>query len=340
MLTLEAKAKAFARWDRPVLLLGERGTGKTTMARQIHTWSKRARARFVPVDCAAIPNELFEAEMFGYVKGAFTGANQSKEGRFQLADKGTLFLDELAELEPAKQAALLVAAQEGVVWRVGASIPETVNVRIIAATNRPLHALRADLRDRLSTFWLRLPTLSERGDAAKLAVHYCAKLSEELGEDVRLSSTALAWLSAQRWPGNIRQLQNALTYAAALGYGRISKADLEEALQEEEPPVPQPFEPAATVLAPELVRHNIVAQLSAASSSGWFRPGDFRKATGLKQTATFEWLSTNCEHNGQRGVGSRYRLRREGLGHGTRQPEKMGGGTGLVPCRTRAQAYA
>jgi two-component system NtrC family response regulator len=219
--------------EASVLIAGESGTGKEVLARLIHQHSPRAQGPMVAVNCAAIPENLLESELFGHVRGAFTGAVRGRKGRFHSAAGGTLFLDEIGELRLDLQAKLLRAIQERVVTPVGADQPEEVDIRLIAASNRDLYAaigqgtFREDLYYRLGVILLQLPPLRERReDIAPLVTHFLRKLDAPAG--VEFSSGALARLRAHPWPGNIRELQNVVERAIILRRGpRIEADDLQ-----------------------------------------------------------------------------------------------------------------
>ncbi len=212
---------AVASTDFAVLILGETGSGKELAARAIHVGSQRREAPFIQVNCAALPAGVIESELFGHVRGAFTGALDHRPGKFELADGGTLFLDEIGELPLDAQAKLLRALQEGEIQRVGADHPLRVDVRILTATNRDLaqevaHGrFRADLYHRLAVIPLRMPPLRERrGDIAILAGFFVDRHRARLGlAPVRLASSALATLTASAWPGNVRELDHVLARA-------------------------------------------------------------------------------------------------------------------------------
>lgn len=230
MAELLDTAKRAANSEATVLIAGESGTGKEVLARLIHQHSPRAQGPMVAVNCAAIPENLLESELFGHVKGAFTGAVSNRKGRFQSAAGGTLFLDEIGELRLDLQAKLLRAIQERVVAPVGADQPEAVDVRLIAASNRDLYAaigqgtFREDLYYRLGVILLHLPPLRERReDIPGLVAHFLLKLGAPAG--VRFSAGALARLKAHPWPGNIRELQNIVERAVILRKGLLIEAD-------------------------------------------------------------------------------------------------------------------
>lgn len=203
-----------------VLIAGETGTGKELVARAIHQQSPRKSALFIAVNCAAIPAEMLESELFGHERGAFTGAIKERIGKFELADGGTLFLDEITEMPIALQAKLLRALQESVIERLGGNRPLNVNIRVIAATNRdPIQAikdgkLREDLYYRLNVFRIDLPPLRDRlDDIPILANHFLKK------RNISLNDNAILQLQSYRWPGNVRELENVLERAAIVCSG-------------------------------------------------------------------------------------------------------------------------
>lgn len=207
-----------------VLITGETGTGKELIAQAIHMNSSRRKAPFVQVNCAAIPDTLIESELFGHEKGAFTGALHQRRGRFEEANNGTIFLDEVGELSAAAQMKLLRVLQEKRFQPLGSSRVVTVNVRIIAATNRDLEQdiqaerFRADLYYRLNVFPIYMPPLRERGsDIILLADHFVLKYAKEMGKDVKnISSAAIEAFLAHKWPGNVRELENCIERAVLL----------------------------------------------------------------------------------------------------------------------------
>jgi two-component system response regulator HydG len=240
---------AIAATCAPVVLLGETGTGKEVLARALHLASPRSAKPFVPVNCGAIPGELLESELFGHVRGAFSGAVADKPGLFETAAGGTLLLDEIADLPPLLQVKLLRVLQDGEVRRVGATRSIGMDVRVIAATHKDLEALvdggafRADLYYRLKVFSLRLPALRDRrDDILPLARHF---LALERDPPRELAPSAEELLRGYRWPGNIRELSNAMRYASALAEAnRIEPHHLpEEILRTRSAPTP----PAATL---------------------------------------------------------------------------------------------
>jgi len=206
-----------------VLIEGETGTGKELVARAIHQLSSRRGKPFVAVDCGAIPDTLIESELFGYIKGAFTGAHQRKAGQFRLADGGSLFLDEVVNLPLPTQAKLLRALQERQVQPLGGKWPVRVDVRIIAASNVPLERevragrFRQDVYYRLNEFGITLPPLRERDDIIYLANEFLSGAGMELGRPCRkISEAAVQVLLRYRWPGNVRELRNVIRRAILL----------------------------------------------------------------------------------------------------------------------------
>jgi transcriptional regulator with GAF, ATPase, and Fis domain len=218
------KVNKIASTDISVLITGETGTGKELIAREIHVRSPRLKAPFISINCGAIPENLLESELFGHVKGAFTGAVANKLGKFHAADKGTLFLDEIGEMPIALQVKILRALQEKVVVRVGDTRPEHVDIRIIAATNRDLEAeirhgrFREDLYYRLNVVNIHLPPVRERGEDILVVARYLlARYAPEYGNRVKgFSPNAIVAMRKYRWPGNIREMENRLKKAIVL----------------------------------------------------------------------------------------------------------------------------
>src|SRR3989442_1570267 len=223
-----AQVAKVARTDSTVLILGESGTGKELLARAIHKRSRRASGAFIRVNCAAIPPSLVASELFGHEKGAFTGAVQRRLGRFEAADGGTIFLDEIGELPPEVQVSLLRVLQEREIERVGSSHPIAVDVRVLAATNRDLEAavergtFREDLFYRLNVFPIRLPPLRERADDIPILVEYLVdRFAKQAGKTIRnIEKQTMQRLTAYEWPGNVRELQNVIERAVVLSEGR------------------------------------------------------------------------------------------------------------------------
>lgn len=228
------RVEAVAETPASVLLQGESGVGKELVAHAIHMQSPRADGPLVKVNCASIPKELFESEFFGHVKGAYTGAHRDRIGRFQLADGGTIFLDEVGEIPLELQGKLLRVLQESEFERVGDDVTRSVDVRVIAATNRNLEQLivdgefREDLFYRLSVFPVEVPPLRERGDdVIQLAQHFLVQTCKDFGRDVlTLTRAQSANLRAYDWPGNIRELKNVIERAVILSTGKVLRLDL------------------------------------------------------------------------------------------------------------------
>ncbi len=253
-----AQIDLVASADTTVLLVGETGTGKELVARTIHDASRRHGQPFVAVNCAAIPESLIESELFGYEKGAFTGALARKAGKFEMADRGTMLLDEVGDLPLQAQAKLLRVLQEREVQRVGATKPVPINVRVIAATNRDLEAciesgtFRPDLFYRLSVFPLRLPPLRERReDIPLLAAHFVNVFCRRQHKSVPdVAPGVLDQLVSYDWPGNIRELQNVIERAVILTRGPLLTEDL-IALRGTGPVPPAAVAPPAPAPAPQ-----------------------------------------------------------------------------------------
>ncbi len=233
MKDVVALADQVAASEAPILITGESGSGKEVMARHVHNRSKRAQKAFIAVNCAAIPENLLESELFGHEKGAFTGAVARRIGKFEEADGGTLLLDEISEMDVRLQAKLLRAIQERVIVRVGGSKPVKINIRILATSNRDLaHAVRdgifrEDLLFRLNVVNLALPPLRDRPEDVKaLAAFFAVKYAKANGVPERpVSPAAMARLLARDWPGNVRELENALHRAVLLAQGPEIGAD-------------------------------------------------------------------------------------------------------------------
>jgi two-component system response regulator AtoC len=218
--------------DANVLIIGESGTGKELIANALHERSARHEGPWIKINCAALPKDLIESELFGHTKGSFTGATTEKVGLLEEAHKGSLLLDEITEMPVHLQAKLLRVLETGIVFRVGGSTQLRTNVRVLAATNRdPQEAirqgkLRGDLFFRLAVFSIRLPALRERqGDVSLLATHFLARLNEQNGTDKTWASGALAELEQREWKGNVRELKNAVQRAYILSNTELKSID-------------------------------------------------------------------------------------------------------------------
>jgi two-component system, NtrC family, response regulator PilR len=234
MEKLKHTIRIVASTQSTVLIYGESGTGKELVARAVHACSPRAGDPFVSINCGAFPETLLESELFGYVKGAFTGANQNKRGLLEVADQGTIFLDEISEMSLAMQVKLLRVLQERVVRPVGGTNEISIDVRVIAATNRDLDKLvaegtfREDLYYRLSVIPVSVPPLRERRDDIPLLVnHFLKKYAAAAGRSIlRVNRASLETLCGYEWPGNVRQLENAIERAVALETGEELRVEL------------------------------------------------------------------------------------------------------------------
>ncbi len=223
-----------ATTDARVLITGPNGTGKELVAHQLHEKSERATAPIIEVNCAAIPSELIESELFGHVKGAFTSAVKDRAGKFEAADGGTIFLDEIGDMSLSAQAKVLRALQENLIQRVGADKDIKVNVRVIAATNKDLKKeieegrFREDLYHRLAVILIKVPALNDRRDDIPLLIeHFSYKIAEEQGNTSKnFSPAAIKLLQAYDWTGNIRELRNVVERLIILGGSEISENDV------------------------------------------------------------------------------------------------------------------
>jgi DNA-binding NtrC family response regulator len=224
-----------AQTDARVLVTGPNGTGKELVAHQLHEKSQRASFPLIEVNCAAIPSELIESELFGHVKGAFTSAVKDRAGKFEAADKGTIFLDEIGDMSLSAQAKVLRALQENMITRVGADKDIKVDVRVIAATNKDLKKeiaegrFREDLYHRLAVILINVPSLNERRDDIPLLIsHFAQKIASEQGNTVKhFSKEAIQLLQEYDWTGNIRELRNVVERLIILGGNEISETDVQ-----------------------------------------------------------------------------------------------------------------
>lgn len=287
LLSMMARIEAVADTPASVLIVGETGSGKELVAHAIHARSGRADGPLVKVNCASIPDELFESEFFGHVRGAFTGAHKDRVGRFQLADGGTLFLDEVGEIPLALQGKLLRVLQEKEFERVGEDRSRTVDVRVIAATNKDLEKaveageFREDLYYRLGVFPVEVPPLRKRGDdVVMLALHILEQVCRDFGRECpNLTQKQVDALRRYSWPGNIRELKNVIERAVILSQGKHLRLDLSLTEAGLEPPAlddqPSGVSSEQTYLTDEQMkrraRANLVAALDAAN---WRISGD------------------------------------------------------------------
>lgn len=223
-----------AKTDARVLITGPNGTGKELVAHQLHEKSERSNAPLIEVNCAAIPSELIESELFGHVKGAFTSAVKDRAGKFEAADKGTIFLDEIGDMSLSAQAKVLRALQENMITRVGADKDIKVDVRVVAATNKDLKKeieegrFREDLYHRLAVILIKVPALNDRRDDIPLLIeHFTSKIAEEQGNAIKFfSKEATKLLQEYDWTGNIRELRNVIERLIILGGNEISENDV------------------------------------------------------------------------------------------------------------------
>lgn len=320
------RASRAAALDRPVLVIGERGTGKELVAERLHRLSPRWDQPLVIMNCAALPETLIEAELFGHEAGAFTGATKARTGRFEEAHRGTLFLDELGTLSMGAQERLLRAVEYGEVTRIGSSRPVRVDVRIVAATNEHLpdrvanHRFRADLLDRLSFEVVTLPPLRARpGDVLVLAEHFGRRMASELGWAAwpGFSRAASEELESYTWPGNVRELRNVVERAVY----RWERDGAIDAVQFD--PFHSPYSPAPSP-SERLGELGAGASVVAASAAPPAYSGDFKE-----QVAQFEHglLSRALEEHrfNQRATAEALGLSYDQLRHALRRHEMLPG---------------
>ncbi len=284
MRQIRSQAMQVAKFDFPVLLLGESGTGKEVLARLIHKYSERAHRTFLKVNCAAMPSELLESELFGYEAGAFTGAVKPKPGKFEVCNKGTILLDEIGEMSPALQAKLLQVLQDGQFSRLGGRHPVKVDVRVLAATNINMvesianKSFREDLYYRLSSFVMNMPSLRERKQEISIMLrHFMIQVSERYACALLPTSARLVKACENySWPGNIRELENFVKRLLVLGDEDAAIAELERHIS---PEVTSPASGAVESSNPDLkmmVRTlkngaEMEAIANALEESGWNR---------------------------------------------------------------------
>ena len=238
MRHLRGQSLQVAKFDFPVLLLGESGTGKEVLAKLIHKYSDRAHRTFLKVNCAAVPSELLESELFGYEPGAFTGANKAKPGKFELCNKGTLLLDEIGEMSPALQAKLLQVLQDGQFSRLGGRVTVKVDVRVLAATNINMpqaiaqKTFREDLYYRLNSFVLRMPSLRERREEIPMILrHFMLQLADRYAcAPLSVTQRLVEACENYPWPGNIRELENFVKRYLVLGDESAAIGELQKAM--------------------------------------------------------------------------------------------------------------
>jgi transcriptional regulator with GAF, ATPase, and Fis domain len=304
LMQMLTRIEAVAETPASVLLQGESGVGKELVAHAIHEQSPRSGGPLVKVNCASIPKELFESEFFGHVKGAFTGAYRDRVGRFQLADNGTIFLDEVSEIPLELQSKLLRVLQESEFERVGDDVTRTVDVRVIAATNRNLEKqivdgeFREDLFYRLSVFPIDVPPLRERGeDIVHLARHYLQKTCSNFGrEPMQLTRSQADMLLSYSWPGNVRELKNVIERAVILSPRNVLRLDLSMATAGSEFRAAEPVSrDEGRILTEtelrELQKNNLLAALkqTAWKVSG---PGGAAEMLGVKATTLADRIRT------------------------------------------------
>ena len=314
------RASRAAGLNRPVLVIGERGTGKELIAERLHHLSQRWSGPLITLNCAALPETLIEAELFGHEAGAFTGATKARAGRFEEADGGTLFLDELATLSSGAQERLLRAVEYGEVTRIGSSRPVQVDVRIVAATNEHLPSLvdagrfRADLLDRLSFEVVTLPPLRHRdGDVPVLVDYFGQRMAFELGwtEWKGFSAKAMATLIGYEWPGNVRELRNVIERAV---YRWDEPAKPVDAIEFD--PFASPWRPRGQAARPAMTAEPGPAQAIAVIEEA--EATDFRSACDAYEKKLLEAALKRCRFN-QRTTAAALALTYDQLRHALRR---------------------
>jgi len=324
------RASRAAPLNRPVLVIGERGTGKELIAERLHHLSSRWSGPLVTMNCAALPENLIEAELFGHEAGSFTGAAKTRHGRFEEADGGTLFLDELATLSSPAQDRLLRAVEYGEITRIGASRPISVDVRIVAATNEHLPRLveegrfRADLLDRLSFEVVTLPPLRAReGDIALLAEHFGRRMAVELDWSnwPGFTPAALARLESYQWPGNVRELRNVVERAV---YRHEDPERAVETIQFD--PFASPWvlsrDPAGAVEVASYANEPAAPAQPTPSSEPAATTSDFRAAVSVYEKALLEDALARCRYN-QRATATALGLSYDQLRHALKRHKLM-----------------
>jgi Nif-specific regulatory protein len=296
-----------AKWNTTVLIRGETGTGKELIANAIHYNSPRAKGPYVRLNCASLPENLLESELFGHEKGAFTGAVSARKGRFEMADGGTLFLDEIGEISPSFQAKLLRVLQEGELERVGGGKTLNVDVRVIAATHRDLECavdegkFREDLYFRLNVMPINLPPLRERmEDIPEIARYLVSRVARAQGRSLELTESAIGRLMQYPWPGNVRELENCLERAAVMSEsGRIESELIRPDRARESPPLPHgampmtAMRPPADVQDPDLSeRERVIAALEQA---GWVQAKAARLLNMTPRQVAYRILTLGIE---------------------------------------------
>ncbi len=293
MLNIFRLISKLSESDATVLVQGESGTGKELVARAVHTYSTRSDGPFVAVNCGALPGDLLESELFGHVRGSFTGAVRDRTGRFEAAGDGSLFLDEVGELPLSLQVKLLRVLQDGTYQRVGESTNRTANCRVIAATNRDLKdavragAFRDDLYYRLRVVPITVPPLRDRReDVEPLAHHLLARACRRHGRALRLAPSALRALLSYGWPGNVRELENALEYAVAVAPGQtIHARDLPAEITEVAAPGSTTLGARTHTPTPAAERDSAGADVFAVAGGG----GADERATMLAALEAHRW---------------------------------------------------